>query len=75
VGEVPLGEDRESYAVDIISGSNVVRTLTSTTPSALYASSDEILDFGGPQTIFHVRVAQLSATVGRGIAAEAILTT
>jgi hypothetical protein len=75
VGEVPLGEDRESYAVDIISGSNVVRALTSTTPSALYASSDEILDFGGPQTIFHVRVAQLSATVGRGIAAEAILTT
>jgi GTA TIM-barrel-like domain/Putative phage tail protein len=74
VGEVPLGEDVEQYAIDILSGSTVVRTLTSATPSALYASSDEVTDFGAPQANLHVRVTQLSATVGRGIAAEAILT-
>jgi len=52
----------------------VVRTLTSTAPSALYGSADELSDFGAPQASLHVRVTQLSATVGRGIAAEAILT-
>jgi len=74
VGEVPLGEDVEQYAIDILSGSTVVRTLTSTAPSALYGSADELSDFGAPQASLHVRVTQLSATVGRGIAAEAILT-
>jgi hypothetical protein len=73
VGEVPLGEDVEQYAVDIFSGSNVIRTLMAVNPSVLYASADEISDFGAAQTSLHVRVTQLSATIGRGIAADAIL--
>ena len=32
VGEVPLGEDSEQYALDILSGASVVRTLTTATP-------------------------------------------
>jgi hypothetical protein len=40
----------------------------------LYAAADEIADFGAAQTTLSVRVAQLSATVGRGIAAAAALT-
>ncbi|MFZ2092374.1 MAG: hypothetical protein WAU99_11625, partial [Pseudolabrys sp.] len=74
VGEVPLGENVEQYTTDILSGSNVVRTLTSATSSVLYASADEVSDFGAPQASLHVRITQLSATVGRGFAAEAILT-
>ncbi len=74
VGEVPLGEDDERYALDILSGSDVVRTLEATAPAALYAAADEIADFGAPQTSLHVRVMQLSPTVGRGFAAERILT-
>ena len=74
VGEVPLGEDSEQYALDILSGSSVVRTLSVTSPSALYAAADELADFGAAQTSLSVRVAQLSATVGRGFAATAILT-
>ena len=70
VGEVPLGEDSEGYAVDILSGTTVVRTLTATTPSALYAAADEIDDFGAAQTSLGVRVMQVSATVGRGFAAQ-----
>ena len=70
VGEVPLGEDSERYEVDILSGGDVVRTLTATSPSALYASADELADFGAAQTSLTVRVAQLSATVGRGFAAQ-----
>ncbi len=70
-GEVPLGEDIERYEVDILSGASVLRTLSTTTPSVLYASADELTDFGAAQTSLSVRVAQLSATVGRGFAAQA----
>jgi hypothetical protein len=72
--DVPLGEDSEAYAVDILSGATVKRTLSVATPSALYAAADEIADFGAPQTSLSVRVAQLSATVSRGIAEKATLT-
>lgn len=74
VGEVPLGEDAEQYALDILSGGSVVRTLTAATPSLLYAAADELADFGAPQASLHVRVTQVSATVGRGFAADVILT-
>ena len=49
LGEVPLGEDSERYAVDILSGSTVLRTLDAAAPSVLYAAADEIADFGAPQ--------------------------
>ena len=74
VGEVPLGEDSEPYALDILSGSDGGAHADSDDAiSALYAAADEIADFGAPQSSLHVRVAQLSATVGRGFAAEATL--
>jgi hypothetical protein len=73
VGEIPLGEDSELYAVDILSGVSVVRTLNARSPSVLYAAADELADFGAVQTSLSVKVTQLSATVGRGFAAHAIL--
>jgi hypothetical protein len=73
-GEVPLGEDSEAYAVDILSGMSVVRTLTVNAPSVLYAVADELADFGAAQTTLSVRVAQLSATVGRGFETRTDLT-
>jgi hypothetical protein len=74
VGEVPLGEDREAYAVDVLNGAAVVRTIESALPAAHYAAADEIADFGAAQASLTIRVAQLSATVGRGFAAQATLT-
>ena len=74
VGEVPLGEDIEQYAIDILSGTNVVRTLITATPSVFYPSAAELADFGSAQASLHVRVAQISATIGRGFATDAILT-
>lgn len=74
VGEVPLGEDGEHYALDVLSGASVVRTLSVTAPTALYATADEIADFGAAQTSLHVRVTQVSATVGRGFAADTVFT-
>lgn len=73
-GEIPLGEASEQYVVDILDGGDVCRSIATTQPSALYPAADELADFGAPQSTLSVRVAQLSATVGRGIAAEATLT-
>jgi hypothetical protein len=73
VGEVPLGEDGEQYVLDILSDSTVVRSIIVAAPTAHYPSADEISDFGASQPNLSVRVAQLSATIGRGFAAEAIL--
>ncbi|MFA6266581.1 MAG: glycoside hydrolase/phage tail family protein [Pseudolabrys sp.] len=72
-GEVPLGEDSEQYAIDILAGTIVLRTLSSATPSVLYAAAAELADFGSAQTSLTVRVAQVSATIGRGFAAQASL--
>lgn len=71
--DVPLGEVSERYEIDILDGASVVRTLTAETPAALYANADELSDFGSPQASLTFRVAQMSASVGRGIAATATL--
>jgi hypothetical protein len=71
--EVPLGEEVEAYALDILSGGAVLRSITSSTPQALYAAANELADFGAAQTSLHIRVAQLSATVGAGYAADVTL--
>ena len=71
--EVPLGEESEAYVLDILSGGAVVRRSHALSPQALYASADELADFGAVQTSLHVRVAQLSSTVGAGHAADVTL--
>jgi len=73
--DIPLGEDSEAYVLDVLAGTTVVRTLSTDQPSVLYAAADEIADFGTAQSSLAVRVAQLSATVGRGIAVSATLPT
>ncbi|RTL49775.1 MAG: hypothetical protein EKK40_15675 [Bradyrhizobiaceae bacterium] len=72
--EVPLGEDSEAYQVDILSGASVVRTLSATTSAVLYASADEIADFGTEQTSLRIRVMQMSSSVGRGHPEDVTLT-
>lgn len=69
--ELPNSEASESYSIDIMDGSSVVRTLTSSTPSVVYTAADQTTDFGAPQPEVTVRVYQLSAIVGRGTPAEA----
>ncbi len=69
--DVPLGEASESYQVDIMNGSTVVRTLTSTSPTASYSAANQTTDFGSPQSSLTVKVYQMSATVGRGTAGTA----
>jgi len=74
VGEVPLGESSEAYALDIMNGASVVRTIEATAPTAIYTAAQQIADFGALQSSLHLRVAQISETVGRGFVTERVLT-
>lgn len=64
--DAPLGETSEGYAIDILNGSSVVRTLTATTTEASYTAAQQTTDFGSPQSSIDVVVYQLSAEYGRG---------
>ncbi len=71
--EVPLAEDNESYAIDILDGVTVKRTLTASSPTVTYTSAAQTADFGGPQSSVSLRIAQLSATHGRGTPRSAVV--
>ena len=60
--EVPLGEDSEHYSIDILDGDTVVRTISTSTPTAIYSAADQNADFGASQPAIAVRIYQLSAT-------------
>ena len=67
--DVTLGEMAESYSLDVMNGSTVVRTLTASTGSVVYSAAQQTTDFGGVQLSLTVKVYQLSALVGRGFPA------
>jgi hypothetical protein len=73
--DVPLGEASERYEVDIRNAANTttLRTISTTSPTVTYTAAEQIADFGAPQSTIRIRVQQISDTVGRGIAREAIL--
>jgi len=71
---VPLGEESESYEVDVLNGSTVVRTLAASEPQVLYSAADQTADFGTLPASFDVVVYQLSASYGRGIGKRKTLT-
>lgn len=71
--ELPNSEASESYSIDIMDGSSVARTLTSSTPTVIYTAADQTTDFGAPVPEVTVRIYQLSAIVGRGTPAEATI--
>ncbi len=71
--EVPLGEEREAYRVEILDGGDVVRQIETTEPRALYANGDEIEDFSTLQSSIALRVSQVSAVAGAGHPSSAVL--
>ncbi len=65
--DVPLGEASETYVIECLGiDGRVKRSLSSATTSCLYTAADELADFGAPQTLLRVNIAQMSAAVGRG---------
>ncbi|MCH8517961.1 MAG: hypothetical protein LAT68_16800 [Cyclobacteriaceae bacterium] len=73
-GSVALAEEREDYALEILSGpagsagSTVLRTITTSAPVALYTSAEIAADFGGMPEALSVSLTQISAPIGRGFA-------
>lgn len=72
--DVPLDDTVESYTLDILSGSTVVRSITTGTPGYIYTAAQQIADFGGMVTSLSIRVAQIATRYGRGRAADATFT-
>jgi hypothetical protein len=66
VAAVPLGEAVEAYEIEVLSAGSVVRLLRAATPLALYASADELTDFGAQQDRIEIRIFQMSEVAGRG---------
>lgn len=72
-GEVPLGEESESYRLEIRDGGDIVRVIETTAPAATYAAADQIADFGAPPATLAVTVAQVSPRYGPGRGRDSIL--
>jgi hypothetical protein len=69
-GDIPLGEDREEYQIEIAgAGGPVVRTATVTGAGFLYQSADIAADFDIPPAEIDVTIRQLSLAVGWGLPA------
>ena len=64
VGDVPLGEDREAYLVQVVVGLQVIREVTVMVPTWVYLASQQAADgtLGGCS----LRVAQISDRFGPG---------
>ncbi len=71
--DVPLLEEFERYEVEILDGAEVVRVMTVNSPVANYSAADQVIDFGGHQLNVNARIYQISAMVGRGYSAEAVI--
>ncbi len=70
---VPLGEDSESYSLDVYSDgtfTTVLRTLTASSPTVDYSAALQTADGLTPGDPVYVRVYQLSALVNRGYPLE-----
>ncbi|MDP4021404.1 glycoside hydrolase/phage tail family protein [Methylobacterium sp. NEAU 140] len=68
--EIP-GDGPEAYAVTLFSAATPVRRLTAAAQGLLYAAADEAADFGGPQAVLDVAVAQVGPVAGPGPACRA----
>ena len=71
--DVDLSELSEAYEVDILSGSTIVRILSSATPTVSYSAANQVTDFGSTQSSVNVKIYQLSSYVGRGYGATATI--
>lgn len=64
--EAPVGETTQSYEIDVMNGSTVVRTIAASTPAFAYSAAEQTDDFGSAQASITFRIFQLSSAVGRG---------
>jgi hypothetical protein len=66
LADVPLGEEYEAYALDILDGAAVKRSVTSPAPNYRYTAAQLAADFGAIPSSLAIRVAQISTVFGPG---------
>lgn len=69
-GIQPQNESVMAWEVDVLDGSTVVRTLSSSTPTVTYTEAQQIEDFGSAQSTIDIVIYQVSQRVGRGYPLE-----
>lgn len=70
--DVPLNETIEAYEIDVLNGSDVVRTISSATNAASYTLAQQTTDLGDAAGSLTFEIYQLSTAVGRGYKAEVV---
>lgn len=70
MSEAPLDHAPEAYAVTILNGAAAVRTIQASAPGAVYASPEQLADFGALPSSVAFRIVQQSPVFGGGQAAE-----
>ncbi|CAN5393096.1 hypothetical protein BH10PSE4_BH10PSE4_23670 [soil metagenome] len=72
--EVPLGEEREAWRVEVLDGDTVVRAVETTVATFTYPAAQRAVDFpSGPSGVLAVRIAQGSALFGWGAFSRALM--
>lgn len=61
--DVPLGEASESWALDIMDGATVKRTITATSLPLTYTEADQITDWGSAQDSITANLYQVNPTL------------
>lgn len=68
--EIPLGEEREEYQVEIApAGGASVRAATVSSPAWVYEAADMLADFGSSSPEVEITIRQLSVAAGWGMPA------
>jgi hypothetical protein len=73
IADVPLGEQSEVYALEIVDGADAVRAVELVQPTFDYMQAEIAADFGSDPGAFTLRIAQLSAVYGPGAALQRTL--
>ncbi|GAB1581403.1 glycoside hydrolase/phage tail family protein [Phyllobacterium phragmitis] len=64
--DIPLGEERELYQVEIRRKGSLIRRAEVNAPSWRYTAQERTADLGGPEKPFELAVAMISARTGAG---------
>lgn len=71
--DVPLGEEAESYILNVYKEGAVIRTINAISQTADYSAADQVSDFGSTVSTISVKLCQVSATNGAGYLFEGII--
>lgn len=64
--EIPLGEDREAYRLEILLAERSVRSFEVTASNWRYSASERLKDLGSASAAFDLRISMISSAVGLG---------